>query len=448
MPSITTAKAMPENAIIARVVRVVLGSHALGWSDQAVVSATSFALLVMIGRWTNPAELGVYAVGASIFALLSAVQDSLITRPYAIHLHQPSGTSEDHAFGALSLSVVFSAGVVIATAIAGLLLFAFDSDHQLSEIAWVIAGTIPFVLMREFARRFSFAHLAVAQALLLDCAVAILTIFAVVILARFGRLSAASALAMFGIVCGLGGCGWLCLIRREFSWSFRNLLPTLQRSWKMGKWFLSSQLAMQLQSYMTPWLALVFAGAAATGVYAACASIVAFANPLLFGFFNVLLPKFVRTLRHHGLAALRRQAYFDAVVLACIMGLLSFIIFAYGDEIMRLLYRGEAYSSSGDVLLVLTAASLAAAVGAPAAIALAAAEHARSVACVTVLTAVFSLGMILALLPTWGLLGAAYGILIAEIAGSLGRWAAFLLLLRDGAAPDIKSANVADGRSP
>ena len=49
----------------------------------------------------------------------------------------------------------------------------------------------------------------------------------------------------------------------------------------IGKWLLSGQLAMQAQGYMTYWLTLAIAGTLATGIYTACMSIVAFANPLL-----------------------------------------------------------------------------------------------------------------------------------------------------------------------
>jgi hypothetical protein len=44
-------------ALLQRVRRVLASPHILAWADQAVVSAASFAMLVMIGRWTGRAEL-------------------------------------------------------------------------------------------------------------------------------------------------------------------------------------------------------------------------------------------------------------------------------------------------------------------------------------------------------------------------------------------------------
>ena len=429
MQPATITNSAPLSAMAATVVRLMSGIHVLGWADQAVVSITSFFLLVMIGRWTDPEQLGIYAIGVSVLALLIATQESLITRPYSIQLHRPTGAPTEHAFSAFSLSVLLSVAAAFVAGAAALLASALDANRGLIEIGWALAGVTPFVLMREFARKFSFAHLAVARALLLDCAVAALMLLSLTLLAWSGRLSSANALAVMGIVCGVASFGWLYFARHDFSCNLRQLVPTFWRSWQIGKWFLSSQLAIQAQGYMTPWLAMAIAGAAVTGVYVACTSIVAFANPLLYGFCNVLLPKFVRTLQQQGVTALRRQACIDAALLGGMMGVFSLAVFAYGENIMRLLYRGDSYAGYGPVLVVLAVAAFVAAVGTPASIALAAAERARSVAGVTALTAMLSLVLIAALLPNWGLLGVAYGVLAAEIIGSISRWTVFVLLV-------------------
>jgi O-antigen/teichoic acid export membrane protein len=181
-------------------------------------------------------------------------------------------------------------------------------------------------------------------------------------------------------------------------------------------------------------------GATVTGIYAACASIVGFANPLLFGYYNVLTPKFVRILKAEGGAGLRRQAVRDAFVLAAIMTAFCAIVFIVGDEVMRFLYRGASFSGNGDIIAVLAVAALIAAVGVPASIALAAAQQARPVAAAMFVTAALNLVLVWVLLPRWGLLGAAYGILVAEVVGSLGRWLAFLALVPATKGPHRQTA--------
>lgn len=127
--------------------------------------------------------------------------------------------------------------------------------------------------------------------------VALLFVVSLVWLGRTGQLSAATAFLSLAGSCGLACLAWLYLARRQFALRLAHFSATLVQSWTLGKWLLSNQLAVQAMGYVTYWLSLMTGGAVVTGIYAACTSIVAFANPLIFGFFNILTPRFVRTLR-------------------------------------------------------------------------------------------------------------------------------------------------------
>src|SRR3954464_12546655 len=135
--------------------QLLAGENMLACTDQALVSAMSFATLILIGNWATLGELGSYAICSSFLALLLAAQDSLITRPYTIHMHTLHQSATDHASSALVLSLLLSlAAVLLITLPIGL----FDpSKRGLTSIAWAMAGAIPFVLMREFVRRRAFA---------------------------------------------------------------------------------------------------------------------------------------------------------------------------------------------------------------------------------------------------------------------------------------------------
>src|SRR5437764_12651004 len=64
------------------------GKRALAVFDQAIVSGTSFLVMIAVGRFGGPAELGTYALVASSLALIFAAHESLIARPYAVQLHE------------------------------------------------------------------------------------------------------------------------------------------------------------------------------------------------------------------------------------------------------------------------------------------------------------------------------------------------------------------------
>lgn len=415
------SRLLPANQIVALV-------------DQIVVSATSFLVFVVIARSTDPGELGVYALAMSVLAFCLATQESLITKPYAIKLHEPAGSPAQHAFSVLVLSLALCSALALVAGAAAVTFSALGVHAELVYLAWAVAGAMPFVLMREFARRFTFAHLAVFQALMLDTGIAVLTLAATGMLYWAGAVSAPAMIAVIGICCAVSTIVWLYAARQQFAVGLSQLRATFRQCWELGKWFLWAQLGVQIQGYATPWLALVLGGAAVAGIFAACAGIVAFTNPVIFGFCNVLTPKFVRILKNNGIAALRKRVISDALVLGGILSAFCLIIFVFGADVMRLLYRDEVYAGHSDVLGLLALAALVAALGIPASLALAATGRARPVAAVMLFSAGVNTLLVILLLPTWGLLGAAYAVLIGETVGAIGRWAAFWLLvpLEDG----------------
>lgn len=410
----------------ARLLRLLTGNQALGWVDQIAVSAMAFVTLVLIGAWTNIGELGVYAVCMSVLALALASQESLVTRPYTIHM-QDSRDPAGHAFGALALSLILGIGLALLLAVTAGALTLKGGSPQAASAAWALAGSVPFVLLRDFARRLAFAQMQTAQALVLDVAVVAVNAVLLAGLAWSGYLSAQTAVGSVGLSCAVGAAAWLWLARGSFVFGMQHLRTTLRRSWGIGKWLFSAQMAMQVQGYTTHWLSLVLAGAAATGAYAACTSIVSFANPLLFGFFNIMIPKSARVFSSSGSSGLRRQTLQDSLLLAALMSVFCVFLAIFGETAMTLLFP-EA-SGYGTVLILLGLAALAAAVGVPASTALASANRAHAVAGVTAVAAAVNFGLVWWLLGAYGLTGAAVGILVAEVLGSVGRWSAFLMLV-------------------
>src|SRR5271169_1885288 len=58
--------------------RLVSREHILALADQAIVSASGFLTTLLIARWSDSTQLGVYALGLSLVLSLLAFQDSFI----------------------------------------------------------------------------------------------------------------------------------------------------------------------------------------------------------------------------------------------------------------------------------------------------------------------------------------------------------------------------------
>src|SRR4029077_12736064 len=111
--------------------------------------------------------------GISLLASVLAIQDSLILLPYSIQRHRPLGTPAEHAGSSLTLGRLLAVASIAVLTLVALGLWARGEPPELVTMSFALLGAVPFVLSREFARRFPFAHLQIAQALAIDVAVAV-----------------------------------------------------------------------------------------------------------------------------------------------------------------------------------------------------------------------------------------------------------------------------------
>ncbi len=403
------------------------GDHTLALADQIVVSGTSFLTTILIGRWCGAGELGAYALGSSLLVTWACVQESLIAQPYTIHRHQlPEGTQAEYAGSVLAHQGLLSAlALVVQGLVAGILCWR-GAGPELAAVAWVLAGVMPFVLLREFGRRFAFAHLRMAQALALDLAVAIMQLAGLAWLAWDGALSATTAYVPIGAACALTGGVWLHLARKNFAVRPVRVWQTLRQSWSLGKWLFAWQATLSLQAYFIHWLLAWLVGTTATGVYAACMTVPLFANPLILGIANALTPRAARAFHKGGVAELRRVVFQTTLLLGLAMALFCVIVLLSSDFLMHLLYRGPQYEGHGLTVTVLAMAMLASALGMPASNGLMAAERPDVVFKVALVALAVLVSLVPPLVVWWGLSGAAYGFLAGSSASAVGRWVAFL----------------------
>lgn len=422
-----TAEHLAAKPSLGAALRRLLASNQMAsWAGQGLVSAMNFVVLIVLARFAGATELGYYAVAFSILVIAMVTQDSLVTRPYAIQLFKAPAAPGTHAYGALAFGLWISIAMGLCLAAAGILMHQLGSDAKLANLFLILAAVTPLALTRDFARRFSFAHMRMRQAFALDAAASAMLVMLIALLAWRGMLDAVTALAAIGAAGGLSALGWFWFSRGYFTRSPGATRQTAWQSWSFGKWLLSSQLALQVQGYAAHWLTLLVAGAAATGLYSACLSIVGLANPFLFGLFNMLTPKFVRILKDEGEAGLRRAAFRDSLLIGAIMGGFAIVLMTGGSLLMRLLFPGEGFEGGTGVLSILAISSAVSALGAPATIALSAAERGRIIAALSLGICILGSLAVWLMLLRWGLMGAAFGILITELLGTTARWALFL----------------------
>ena len=314
-------------------------------------------------------------------------------------------------------------------AIIALSLIAGGARRDLMAITWALIGVMPFALLRDFFRRFSFAHLQMANALILDLAVAVIQLLMLGWLGWAGQMSAVTACLAMGASCGMVALGSLYFSRSRFAFDVGQVRTTARQSWNLGKWLVANQIMVQVQRYSAYWLSVMIAGAAATGIYTACMSIVAFTNPLFYGLNNIFTQKSVLAWKEAGGAGLRRQTFHDLLLLVAALGPFCVAALWVGEDVMRFFYSGKEYQGYGETIAVLAFAILASAVGSPASNALASMERPRTTLVINAIGTVLTLILVGGLTANWGLNGAAYGLLSSNMIVSLGLWIGFLSLI-------------------
>ena len=425
----------------------VASTRGLALADQAVVSGTSFLTTVMIARWAYPKELGIYAMAISLLISWVAVQETLILLPYTVHRHSPEALPTEQAGSYLALSGLFSILAMVMFSLIALALSTAGAPHGLVAAILILAAAVPFASLREFGRRFAFAHLRVLPSLMLVLATSVLQLSGLAWLGHTGRLSAATACAAIGVANAVPSVVWLYLSRGNFASQRSQLRNTINRSWGFGKWLLATRIAEALRTQAAYWLLALVFGTAATGAYAASLSVVSFVNPLIIGLFNILLPQASLAFAEGGGSRLRRETIRDALMLGAAMTLFCLLVAVGGERAMQLLFHGPHYEGQGHTLLALALALLASALGMPAASALATIERSHAIFWASFIATVVTVVLASVLILNWGLVGAAYGLLAGNVVGTSARWAAFLYFVEQ-VDPQVESNAVAGFTSP
>ncbi len=402
----------------------------LSLADQAVVSGVNFLTTVLIGRACGPDELGIYSLGFSIVILISGVQLSLVSVPYTIYGSRMSERDRAlYAGSVLGHSVALAVLSIICLSLSAAVLSLGIGPPGLASVLWVLAGMTPFLLLREFMRRFAFAHMRMATALVLDVVIAAMQIGGLAFLVATGNLSAATGYVVAGTACAAAGLLTLAALRGNFAVRVDRIGPSLRRNWSLGRWIFASQMAAVPYGYSLYWLLALVLGAQSTGVFAACMTIVMLAKPFVMGVGNLLEPLAANAFTEAGPDHLRRVVWTTTVLLGSAIGLFCLLVIVFGEQLLVLLYEGSQYADRGAVLATLALTELATALSIGAEHGLRVIERPEMNFWSTILAAVITLTIAAALIQYWGILGAAISMLIGTVAGSIAHCTAFFWLV-------------------
>jgi len=285
--------------------------------DQGFVSAASFLTTVCIGRYGGAEQLGFYSPSFLLMVTGIITLQTLVASPFVnLSANQPERVRANHAGGALvQAGIIATLAMLVSVVIATCVQLGNSASAALAF--WTLAGAIPFILLRDFLRRFVFAGMPFREALCWwDVAGASLQLSMIATLGLTGTLTAASAWMAIGVTNAVIGLSWLLYLRHRFRVSLRRLRPAMIRNWRFGRWVFAAQAVTMFRGQAIYFLLAAIAGVAMSGALAACESIVNITNPLIHGIVGVLEPTLARAYAKGGTIDLGRSIRVSTQALA------------------------------------------------------------------------------------------------------------------------------------
>jgi len=325
----------------------------LSLADQGVISVANFVAGVIIARTRSKEELGLYMLGNTLILLMTDFQTSLITTPYMVYaprlkgrehaLYTGSTLIHQLAFCFLGLLGVFCGSVATAHGF---------GPRPMSPVLWTLAFVIALIMLREHARRISFARLKITTVFLFDLCIAIGQVGGLFALKLLGLLTVSRAYWVIGSACGLAVGGWLWSDRDFFEPRIRRSIDDFRRNWTIGKWVFASGLIWAVSMNLYPWILASFHGVASAGLWAASLGVISIGSPIVMGLQNLIGPKIAHIYAQSGHRALRRFVFQVAGLVAALMSIFCLFVFVWGNHMVALLY-GRQYLGNGLTLAVL-----------------------------------------------------------------------------------------------
>jgi O-antigen/teichoic acid export membrane protein len=398
--------------------------------DQAVVSGTSFATSIIIGRLCSRHELGIFALALTMFYLARGIQEHLISSPYVIYCHRRRGPALALYSGSALLHHLGLVGTALALLLGLLVALSFGiGPAGLAPVVWVLLGALPLLLLREFVRRLAIAHLQIAAAVAIDAGVALFQLSSLLLLAYFHKLTVMSAYAAMGAACAVAcGC-WFLVKRRPFRFAWSHATDDWRHNWGFARWAAASHLVGYTAVYLMPWIMTMVHGTAAAGVLAACVSLVGVATMFMTGLSSYIIPKASRAYSEGGVPSLRGVLRTAAAVYAVALGAFALFVLGSGDFLLVLAY-GDKYVGYGAAMGILAVSVTVTGVGLTAGVGLWAIDRPKANLTADMCTLAVNLTAVLCLVRPLGVFGAALADLGGNVAGAWVRHRTLRRLLK------------------
>jgi GT2 family glycosyltransferase/O-antigen/teichoic acid export membrane protein len=228
--------------------------HENAWAlaDQALISATNFATVVILARALAPRDFGAFVLAYAALLFVNGLQTAFVTQPHNI-LGQSRHGDEYRRY---TLSTAAGQGLFMLAAAFAAIAVAVGAYLMHSSAVAVLFAVVPALLAwqaQEFARRVLYTEHRLLTAFAIDIVGYGGQIALILALVAADRASAAAALYAIAIASSVGALAGGWAIRHSLKG--RVEAGFMRDNWAFGKWLgaamAASWLSVQLFLYLT-----------------------------------------------------------------------------------------------------------------------------------------------------------------------------------------------------
>lgn len=321
--------------------------------DQGLFAGSNFLVNILLARWLEPAEYGVFAIAYSVFIFLGTFHTALLTEPMLIF---GAGKYAEHFPPYLRLLLYGHWGVTGMMAVlvgSAALLCWWGNAGALAHVLAALAFALPCILLQWLVRRAFYVRFQPQWSALGGALYLVLMLAGMQGVYALNVLSPASTLVIMGLASLLVGLALTMVLRAQqesppprLGWH-----TVLADHWRYGKWASITTASTWASREIYYPLLPVWAGLEGSAAVRALMNLV---MPLLHtnaAITILLMPRCVEALKAEGQAGLDRMLRLAFILLATGAVLYWGVILVCRHTVLPWIYGGR-YDAYTDLLLL------------------------------------------------------------------------------------------------
>ena len=402
-------------------------------ADQATVSGTNFLTALVLARVASKEQYGAFVLAFSVMMLMNLFQNALVTKPLTVLGASSSPASFGRYVTALAVwQFVLGAGAGGAVMLGATWYALGGRANPFSEAVFVMGGALLFVQFQEFFRRVLFTRFEVAKVLRNDVVCCAVQLAGLLVLWSRDALSANTVFGLIAVSTGCGAVTGLLQCRGWLKGDFSGLRRIVAENWRFGRWVLGTNMAWYASTQLYLLIAGALLGLRGPAILEASRTIMAPTQILYFSAGNVLPSLGASRLHAGGPIALRCLVGVMSVAMMVVVGMYCLAVALAPERLLDVFYRGQ-YAGYGGVVQLyalmyfLMNSALIFNLGIDSL-----ARPDRNFL-IMLVTAAVALVVAFPLVHSWGVYGAALGMVLTQIVGLCGAWYLFRISVHERA---------------